>query len=516
MNPDRRSFMVPNTRREFLADVGRGMLVASLGSAVATDLGLATSFAADGTDALHFGQLEPLVALLQETPTTKLMPVLVGKLKEGTELRTLVAAGALANARSFGGRHYEGYHTFMALAPAFEMSKELPETQRPLPVLKVLYRNATHIQLKGGRKNEELHPVQATPIPEGRVAGEVLQELTRKNERAKAEGVFASVARGTPEDAFNHILYCVEDDVNVHRVVLAWRAWATLDFTGPEHAHTLLRQSVLFCCDEHRQGRPAGIQTLLPKLLDQYKLAGKKPGTREADDAWVESLAKVVYGGGREKAAEAAAAALAEGFSPVAVSEAINLAANQLLLNDPGRTQPDGAKQKGSVHGDSVGLHASDAANAWRNIARVSNPRNAVAALIVGAYHTAGQHGGQMKEPFHAAELGKVNATDAAACLKRTEEAIKSRNQALAAACVQQYGEAGHPSRAVFELLVKYGVSEDGALHAEKYYRTASEEFAAARAAFKWRHLTALARVTASEYGKPAPGYDEAKKLLNA
>jgi len=131
------------------------MLVASLGSAVATDLGPATSFAADGTDALHFGQLEPLVALLQETPTTKLMPVLVGKLKEGTELRTLVAAGALANARSFGGRHYEGYHTFMALAPAFEMSKELPETQRPLPVLKVLYRNATHIQLKGGRKNEE-------------------------------------------------------------------------------------------------------------------------------------------------------------------------------------------------------------------------------------------------------------------------------------------------------------------------------------------------------------------------
>ena len=30
----------PNTRREFLADVGRGMLVASVGYSVATDLGL--------------------------------------------------------------------------------------------------------------------------------------------------------------------------------------------------------------------------------------------------------------------------------------------------------------------------------------------------------------------------------------------------------------------------------------------------------------------------------------------
>ena len=33
--------------------------------------------------------------------------------------------------------------------------------------------------------------------------------------------------------------------------------------------------------------------------------------------------------------------------------------------------------------------------------------------------------------------------------------------------------------RAVFDLLLGYAVSEDGALHAEKYYRTVSEEFAA-------------------------------------
>jgi len=57
-------------------------------------------------------------------------------------------------------------------------------------------------------------------------------------------------------------------------------------------------------------------------------------------------------------------------------------------------------------------------------------------------------------------------------------------------------------------------VSEDGALHAEKYYQTVSEEFAATRPAFRWRQLIALARVTASEFGRPAPGYDEARKVL--
>ena len=506
--------MVPNTRREFLADVGRGMLVASLGPVVAADLGLARASAADGPAALDFGPLEPLAALLQDTPPAKLMPALVDKLKAGTELRTLVAVGALANAREFGGRHYEGYHTFMALAPAFEMGKELPEAQRPLPVLKVLYRNATHIQASGGRKNEVLHPVKPAPAPAGK-GGEALRDLTRANQPAEAEAVFAGLAHdGTPEDAFNHVMYCVADDINVHRVVLAWRSWAMLPFTGKEHAHTLLRQSVLFCCNENRYGRQSGVQTALPKLMDQYRLAGKKPGTRDGDDAWVEGLAGVIYGGGRDRAADAVAAAVAEGFSAASINDAIALAANKLLLNDPGRSEPNGAKQKGSVHGDSVGLHASDAANAWRNIAGVTNDRNAVAALIVGAYHTAGQHGGQMKEAFHAAAREKVRTDDPKALLHQTEEAIRAGDQALAAALAEKYGAAGHPARGLLDVLVRYGTSEDGALHAEKYYRTATEEFALTRPAFRWRQLVALARVTASEFGRPAPGYDEAKRLL--
>ncbi len=39
--------MRPHDRREFLADVGRGMLVASVGPALAADLGLAPPPAAE-------------------------------------------------------------------------------------------------------------------------------------------------------------------------------------------------------------------------------------------------------------------------------------------------------------------------------------------------------------------------------------------------------------------------------------------------------------------------------------
>jgi hypothetical protein len=501
-------------RREFLADVGRGMLVASIGPALAADLGLAPAFARDTPDTLNFGKLEPLAAFLQDTPTDRLMPELVKKLKDGTDLKTLVAAGSLANAREFGGQHYEGYHTFMALAPAYEMSRELPEATRALPVLKVLYRNATHIQAKGGRKNEALHPIDATPLPEGQVPGEAIRDACRKNERAAAEGMFATVAKGNPAEAFDQLQYSVHDEVNVHRVVLAWRAWMMLDYTGPEQAHTLLRQSVLFACKE--KGRDRGLQTLLPKLLDQYKLVGRKAGTRAADDGWVEKMATTIYGEAPERAADAAAAALAEGFSYAAIGEATALAANMLVLRDPGRKEANGAKQKGSVHGDSPGVHASDAANAWRHIAGVSGQRNAVASLIVGAFHTAGQQfNGQLADPYPlAANLDQVKTSDPGELLKLTEAAVKGQDQAMACALVHKYGALGHPARPVFDLLIKYAVSEDGALHAEKYYRTVTEEFAATRPAFRWRQLAALARVTASEYGKPAPGVEEARRLL--
>lgn len=509
-------------RREFLADVGRGMLVASVGPALALDLSLSPARAAEGPEALSFGKLEPLVALMQEPPPDKLLPALVEKLKEGIDLRTLTAAGALANARTFGGQDYTGYHALMALAPAFEMARELPEARRPLPVLKVLYRNTNRIHEQGGRKNEVLRPVKAAETPRDRPGGELLREATRRADTDAAEGLFAAQTKGPEGEAFNHLQFPVQDEVDVHRVVLAWRAWVLLDFTGKEHAHTLLRQSVRYCAQSERyrldrkRAEPE-VRTVLPKLLDQYKLLGRRLGERKAEDSWVEKLCQTIWAGGRSQAAEAAAAALADGFAPEAVGEAISLAANQLVLHDPGRRKEhaSAAKPEGSVHGDSVGVHASDAANAWRNIARVSDPRNAVASLIVGAYHTAGQGGGLNKQPYPLPEhLEKISAKDAATLLRETEAAIKEKDQARACALVHRYGELGHPERPAFEVLLRYAVSEDGALHAEKYYRTVTEEFAAARAAFRWRHLAALARVTASEYGQPAPGYAEACRLL--
>ena len=515
----------PRTRREFLAEVGRGMLVAAVGYETASELGLASTLTEETTDKLTFGSLEPLVCLMQETPVNRLLPTLVEQLRSGTDLRRLTAAAALANARTFGGEDYVGFHTMMALAPALHMAQELPAELQPLPVFKVLYRNTNRIQERGGRKEEVLHPVKPAALSEIHAGGDVLREAVRSKKVDAAERTFAALAQRSADDAFNDLLFAVQDNTEVHRVVLPHRAWDLLGLIGKEQAHTLLRQSVRYCVKAESWQHTATWdepRTLLPKMLEDHKLLGRSPGGRKAEDSWVEQMSQTIFKSTPEQAAAAAAAALAEGMSPSDVGEAITLAANQLVLRDMGRTPRDEVPGKplGSVHGDSIGVHATDSANAWRNMARVSNARNCFASLILGAYQVAldrTARGGDFLnwQPLPVARhLGEIKASDPDALLKEADEAIRGNLQAKASAVIHRYGELGHSPRPVLDLLLRYAVSEDGALHAEKFYRTVSEEFAATRAAFRWRHVVALARVTASEYGRPAAGIAEARALL--
>jgi hypothetical protein len=495
--------MINRNRREFLADVGKGMLIASVGPALAADLGISSAFADEEPKRLLFGDREPLVALMQDTPADKLLPILVDKLKGSKDLKTLVAAAALANARTLGGEDYDGFHNFMALMPSYQMARELPEPRRSLPVLKVLYRNTSNIQ---GRATEVLHPVAPAPLPKDRPGGEVLREATRAHDRDRAERILAALAKGPVEEMFDQFQMTVQDEVDVHRIVLPWRAWVMLELTGKEHALTLFRQSVRHCIDQQeevRQDHPESeIRTLLPKLLDQYRLLSRPLGKRKAEDSWVERLADALRHSDRPRSADAVAAALGEGMLPEDVGEAISLAANAVVL-DPA----------GGGHGGSDGIHLADSVNGWRNVARVSSQRNTVASLILAAYYKLGNAAAKKRHPLPE-QLDKIKAKDAATLLRDADAAIRDRDQGRVCALVHRYGELGHPPRPVFDLLLKYAISEDGKLHAEKYYRAMSEEFAATRPAFRWRHLVALARVTASEYGTPAPGYEEACRLL--
>ena len=61
-------------------------------------------------------------------------------------------------------------------------------------------------------------------------------------------------------------------------------------------------------------------------------------------------------------------------MDPEAVGEAISLAANQLVLRST----------SSRTHGNSLGVHGSDATNAWRNIARMTDQRTQSVIVLNG------------------------------------------------------------------------------------------------------------------------------------
>lgn len=526
--------MNTRSRRDFIGDISRGMLVAGVGAAVATDMGFSPAFADQGTESLSFGAYQPLVDLMREQAPDKLQEILVNKLQRGeSDLRQLVASAALANAETFGGQDYVGYHVEMALVPALEMAERLPEARRPLPVLKVLYRNCQQIQSVGGKSKVTLRPVDIKRTSEDRntagqgsltdTNGAQLRKAVRATKMDQAEQVFASLCTQSQEKAYNQLQATIRDDVNVHRFVLAHRTWELVPIVGEQFAHAVLRQCVRYCVDTeqvriNKETRPSPIRQLLPRLMDQYSLENQPKTTKEVDNAWLEEMSQLIFQSDPETACDAVAAALAEGVSIEDVGQSISLAANLLVLR-----QHD---QNWRTHGDAAGVHASDAANAWRNMGRVVSHRNATAGMIVAAFHTS-RYGGFNTAPYpldsHLEATRKsVKRLEARALLRECDEAIQANDQGRAAAAIQIYGELGFDPQPVFQRLLNYAISEDGRLHGEKFYQTVAEEFAVTRPAFRWRYLAGLARVTASSYGYDrfdkkgfrAPGYDQARKLL--
>jgi hypothetical protein len=207
---------------------------------------------------------------------------------------------------------------------------------------------------------------------------------------------------------------------------------------------------------------------------------------------------------------------------------AMSIAASKLVLHDPGRTVAEAGKPVGSVHGASIGVHASDAANSWR--AMTGGPSTgfsdplAFASTIACAYHTAGQSRGMSALPFdHDAE--PCTLTDATKLLDEIDARIRARDQKGACSATRRYCELAHPGDTLLKRLLDFAISEDGALHAEKYFATVREEMSGTwtrgpqhenSAGDKMRRLllVALTRVMASQQGFPAPGVEETRKLL--
>ena len=118
MNHGTNHAMTPATRRVFLADVGRGMLLASLGPVLTADLGIAHALTDDTSDRRHFGARERATRCTHardSAGSTLADPRQTSQRRNRPE-HTRRPLDALANARTFGGQDYTSHHSLMTHA----------------------------------------------------------------------------------------------------------------------------------------------------------------------------------------------------------------------------------------------------------------------------------------------------------------------------------------------------------------------------------------------------------------
>ncbi len=510
------------SRRSFLARTGAASLGVKLSSAALLDFCSSSAFARDaGSEGLRFGPLEPLVELMCGASPDEMLHALVAKLRAGTELKEIVAAAALANARTFGGEDYDGYHCFMALMPALAMAQRTKGKESALPVLKVVHRSAARMAaFRKARTSDVLGT--APSAMDAANAQASLEASIHRSDLDGAEHAFAAIANGDKDKALRAIAPLVREEMDVHRIVLAWRAYETLSVAGDENASTFLRQCVHFCASREKDAaaRNAEVRELIPRLMKENRLAEREiPLAREGANAApydaIERLAHAIYRESRADAALAMTVWLRNGFSLNECCEALSLAATRLLIEDHGVSRnPTAEKPLGSVHGASIGVHASDSALAWRELARALPPSERAATLLAAAYHTGGQSASLGEHFSYETEVAALADVKDAELLARLESAIGAAKQAEACATAERFLTRGGSGEDLLARILPFAIADDGALHAEKYFFTAADLYTTSRVEFRNRHLVTLARVAASQHVKTAESVVTARALL--
>ncbi len=94
------------------------------------------------------------------------------------------------------------------------------------------------------------------------------------------------------------------------------------------------------------------------------------------------------------------------------------------------------------------------------------------------------------------------------------QEAVRGGDQKRSCALTERYLESGRDPEALIAVLIEPAVEFDGALHHEKYFHTATQEYARSRPEFRSQHLMALTRVMASGYGFEAKGLALSRSVL--
>jgi hypothetical protein len=372
--------------------ISRRDMFRGLSGALSSPLLLSRADAQITPDIIRYAaEMEPLVALFEQTPRDKCPELLGDQLRRGVPYRQLMAAVFLAGIRNVNPQP-PGFalHCVFIIHSAHLLSLEAPPDARLLPLFYALD-NFKAAQDRDAKQKTGDYTMRAMigPIP---VANHAASEFTAAmdiwdQERAERAVVALARSRSASENFEMLRRYGARDYRNIgHKAIYVANANRTLDVIGWQYAEPVLRSLVLSLADFGKDQEVNGYRFAdqcylgnLKRVKEAFPRLSPSWGTGTADAESTKAMLAAWRGSAPEDACADTVSRMVKNKIPAgAVWDAVHLAAAELAMR---------------VHGPStiVGIHGVTSANALHHAYATSTVPETRLLLLLQAVGWIGQ-----------------------------------------------------------------------------------------------------------------------------
>lgn len=348
-----------HSRRQFM----RTSLAGS--SAVAAELGLLSGLSPVGAreaivteESVRFRpEIEPLVRFIEDTPRSKLLEGIAGRIRAGTTYREVLTALLLAGVRNVQPRPSVGFkfHAVLVVNSAHLASLSSPDRDRWLPIFWALdyFKSSQARDVREG--DWTMPPVRESLVPGPEKADAAFRDAMDNWDAEAVDTAVAGLARTSgAADLFElFALYGVRDFRSIgHKAIFVANSWRTLQCIGWQHAEPVLR-SLAYALLNH-DGEPNPSKSDLgpdrPWRDNAQRIDNIRKGWTQGqlDAGATTALLTTLRSGSSDDVCAQVVEVLNAGVSPDSIYDALFLGSAELLM-----------KQAGIVS-----LHASTTTNA--------------------------------------------------------------------------------------------------------------------------------------------------------
>jgi hypothetical protein len=472
--------------------------------------------------------IEPLVRFIEDTPPAEIVDRTLEKLRNGTPIREMLTASALAVSRSSDlppGHHGGPLHPVVGIHAIGHLAERLEGDNKFLPVVQHVALSNKHIHhpAMGPYVLLEYEPEDCGTIEK---AKEAFAIACNRGESNKADHIFLWLWDNMPEVEVLDLLLTVAIPKNIvddHYFAYPGFAWRTLDYIGREHLKNLMRPVVRYVTRFPTAPAILDIDEVIEENDLLNKVTRMKTGGDENEA--VGALGEAI--GAVEKFTEIPkliGKALADGLSLEGAGEALSIGAATLFMRSKG--------------GNPMDVHLHTSCNIRRYLLGLDGIGLRNKILLLLTWHSGPEIRSTAfrmnASPFDPQSMAKLPPRSQPELLAAIRDSIYTQPETDwskvanlgqlmavpevqdAANLAQQYVDYGYDEKPLIMLLAEIVCRDNFTeMHAFKHHQAIIEEYYSTREPWRGRHLVCGVRAAAISSNKSTGVFDKLLELID-